>query len=233
MRIKRLGLDGIGLVTRVGLRRIGLRRIGLRRIRVGISIGSRNRSRNRRLGGVVGVGGRGRSRDWRLGGVVGIGSWSWSRGRSRSRSGRTILGALILYETVGGVVDHLRDDVEVGAGLLLVVDDLDALVGAAAVQEGLDGDADGAEGGVAEGVLLLGDGDLDAVLGGEAGDGVEELGEPGGALSALVDLGVIASGTHLDVGGALSHDVALDLRSDGGAQDIRLTRRGGRRGRDP
>ena len=232
MRIKRLGLDGIGLVTRVGLRRIGLRRI-LRRIRVGISIGSRNRSRNRRLGGVVGVGGRGRSRDWRLGGVVGIGSWSRGRSRSWSRSGRTILGALILYETVGGVVDHLRDDVEVGAGLLLVVDDLDALVGAAAVQEGLDGDADGAEGGVAEGVLLLGDGDLDAVLGGEAGDGVEELGEPGGALSALVDLGVIASGTHLDVGGALSHDVALDLRSDGGAQDIRLTRRGGRRGRDP
>ena len=144
-----------------------------------------------------------------------------------------MLGALILHETVGGVVDHLRDDVEVGAGLLLVVDDLDALVGAAAVQEGLDGDADGAEGGVAEGVLLLGDGDLDAVLGGEAGDRVEELGEPGGALSALVDLGVIASGTHLDVGGALSHDVALDLRSDGGAQDIRLTRRGGRRGRDP
>lgn len=233
MRIKRLGLDGIGLVTRVGLRRIGLRRIGLRRIRVGISIGSRNRSRNRRLGGVVGVGGRGRSRDWRLGGVVGIGSWSRGRSRSWSRSGRTILGALILYETVGGVVDHLRDDVEVGAGLLLVVDDLDALVGAAAVQEGLDGDADGAEGGVAEGVLLLGDGDLDAVLGGEAGDGVEELGEPGGALSALVDLGVIASGTHLDMGGALSHDVALDLRSDGGAQDIRLTRRGGRRGRDP
>lgn len=113
------------------------------------------------------------------------------------------------------------------------MDDLDALVGAAAVQEGLDGDADGAEGGVAEGVLLLGDGDLDAVLGGEAGDGVEELGEPGGALSALVDLGVIASGTHLDMGGALSHDVALDLRSDGGAQDIRLTRREGRRGRDP